>query len=783
MAKFAAIAVALTALWSASNAAEPEVADGFEAREPPGLPGWSEPWARDAGTLTATLDAEHAFAGEMSLRLESTGARDWAFFRAEALNVRPGDVILVAAMVRCQEMTSIGIGGATRDAQEEPVNWLYGLVSTGGTHDWKRLGTRIIIGHGVATLLPRITGQGTGTAWIDEFSITREPNLLEGREGSMEPITIQSDLLRVELRPATGCAAVTDRRTGTTWEQMAGESVLLGAEAKQQSARSASMRFIDARNGLQMESRWEIEADAPEVVVTIEAEGGACHSPVAFPGPFAAPSRDHHLVVPMNEGVLWPVDDKAIRPIRLVTFSGHGIAMPWWGCTDFETGMMAIIETPDDAGIESGRTAEHGLHIGPIWMPSMQTWRYPRVLRYVFLHEGGYVPMCRRYRAFAEGTGRVVTLAQKRERNPNVDRLLGGPIVWCWLPPERRIEVAQILLDAGLRQLLFAQSSGLSQEQQQTLIDIGYITSRYDSFRTIWPPEAVAAGAPDRWWDEAAVTHKADGTPMTGWVHKKRDGTEIAGYNVCGEPQVRRAQVSVPPDLAANRYLGRFIDTTTAAALQECYRETHPSTRTQNRERKTKLLSYFSEELGLITGTETGMDWANPVVHYYEGCLSLTQYRLPDAGRNMTEYKEPTPGYLKFQVSPRLRVPLWELVYHDTVVATWYWGDATNKTPEHWDERDLLNVLYGSPPMFVMNAAIWQEHRERFIRTAREVCPVVRQVAYARMTDHEWLTGDRLVQRSTFDNGVTVTVNFRDEPFQLPDGQAVKAKGFVVTGG
>ena len=46
----------------------------------------------------------------------------------------------------------------------------------------------------------------------------------------------------------------------------------------------------------------------------------------------------------------------------------------------------------------------------------------------------------------------------------------------------------------------------------------------------------------------------------------------------------------------------------------------------------------------------------------------------------------------KFQVGWQYRLPLWELVYHDCVVAQWYWGDYNNKLPAIWDLRDLFNL-------------------------------------------------------------------------------------------
>ena len=58
--------------------------------------------------------------------------------------------------------------------------------------------------------------------------------------------------------------------------------------------------------------------------------------------------------------------------------------------------------------------------------------------------------------------------------------------------------------------------------------------------------------------------------------------------------------------------------------------------------------------------------------------------------------------------------------------------------------------------------------------------PLVRAVGYAEMVDHRFLTPERDVQQTRFGNGVTVTVNFGDEPFLLPGGTEVKPMGFRV---
>ena len=114
------------------------------------------------------------------------------------------------------------------------------------------------------------------------------------------------------------------------------------------------------------------------------------------------------------------------------------------------------------------------------------------------------------------------------------------------------------------------------------------------------------------------------------------------------------------------------------------------------------------------------------------------------------------------------------------MVAQWYWGDYNNKLPTLWDQRDLFNLLYATPPMFMFNRKLWQENRARFVQSYRNTCPTIRRVGYSEMTDHRFLTPDRSVQQTAFANGTTATVNFGPTAFKLPDGTVLETLGFRV---
>jgi hypothetical protein len=325
-------------------------------------------------------------------------------------------------------------------------------------------------------------------------------------------------------------------------------------------------------------------------------------------------------------------------------------------------------------------------------------------------------------------------------------------------------------------------SSGGNAGELDQINELGYLTSRYDIFQDVWPPDAPAKARHDGWPEDLVLLPGGDW--MKGWAihHTNPDGTQTIypGGVISSPAQLKRAQNTIPEDLKRNPYKCRFIDTTTASPWREDYNPAHPLTRSQDRYYKMKLLEFCSKDMKLVVGTETGIDPSVPYVHYYEGMLSLGRYRLPDAGRDMMKYKEPTPDFLKFQVGHFYRIPLWELVYHDCVVAQWYWGDYNNKAPEVWNRRDLFNTLYGTPPMYMFEKATWEKEKQRFAASYKAICPLVRKLGYDEMLSHEFVTPDHAVQRTRWKSGTEVVVNLGDSAYKLSDGRTAEPMRSLV---
>jgi hypothetical protein len=138
------------------------------------------------------------------------------------------------------------------------------------------------------------------------------------------------------------------------------------------------------------------------------------------------------------------------------------------------------------------------------------------------------------------------------------------------------------------------------------------------------------------------------------------------------------------------------------------------------------------------------------------------------------------PEISKYQLGQKYRIPLWELVYHDCVVAQWYWGDYNNKLPAVWDKRDLFNILYGTPPMYMFDKKLWNENKNKFADSYKKTVVVAKKTGYFEMIRHKYLTSDRNVQETQFSNGTRITVNFSDKPYLTEKGITVKPSGYLI---
>lgn len=721
------------------------------------LTGWEPLWTRDPSVGTAKLIEGHD--GHAAIQVKHSGKQDWSFAQSQEVPVHAGQILRLSGWLKAEQSEGAELSVVTRTAQADVLDWSYGAVKTSGSHDWKRFARRLVVPAKCATVQFRLIGYGTGTVSLSEPEM-----VLAGEKGpsTLRPIRLSNPKMSLTMS-GDGALVLTDKRSSRTWRTREFDPDLMidGQSTVDSLHAGANLRDLTQDRMFAL----KVSLDPVEAVATLALSGDLPMSGnLRLPAPIET-AAGQWLIVPMNEGILYPVDDATVDPVTLVTYSGHGICMPWFGVVDSKSGAgaMTTFATPDDADIAIDR--HNGLlDVQPQWEPSRGDLRYERKVSIRLIDKGGYVAMAKAYRQTAKEQGLFKTLAEKRKNVPAVDRLVGAVNVWNW--DMDKVAFCRELKSMGFDHVLWSGSG--TADEIGAINGLGFLSSRYDIYQDVWDPKTKLSWMPSDGWPEDLVL-LPNGDWMKGWAHpdKQPDGSVkwIQGGVICSERGLERAKKFIPEELKRIPFECRFIDTTTASPFRECYNPAHPLTRSDDKKYKMDLLDFCSKQ-GLVVGSETGIDPSVPSTSYYEGMMSLGPYRLPDAGTDMIAYRKPTPEFLKYQVGSFYRIPLWELVYHDCTVAQWYWGDASNKTPEVWDRRDLLNILYGTAPLLMFDKDRWAKEKQRALKTYNEVCKWDRRIGYDEMLSHEFLTPDHTIQRTTWSSGKAMTVNFGEKPWQ-----------------
>ena len=538
-------------------------------------------------------------------------------------------------------------------------------------------------------------------------------------------------------------------------------------------------------------------------------------------------SDEGYIVWPYAQGVIFPTKMNSIKgklcevglihpdfaendiffTVELPVYSCWHFSMPWFGAVKKNSAYIAIIDTPDDAyafiTVLDPRNKER-LIISPIWIPSHGELRYPRSITYTFISGGDYVTMAKVFRKYAMEKGYYRSLREKIALNPNVERIIGAPLIKLWIMDRYPWTGAASRTFGGERipflkvRTTYKQVQEILKDMHESLgIDralillVGWGPMGYDNLHPdVWPP--------GRWAGEISELRKArDLAEKQGYLFGLHDNyqdiylespsigvgeaivktKEVAGvghplqlggvweggqaFIVCSKCGLKFAKRNIPQimsDLSPTCY---FVDTTTAAPLYECYDAEHPTTRSEDKKYKIELLKYLND-CNLVTGSESGVYWAAKYLHYAEGIM-----RLESGG-----------WFGKFGGIP---VPLFNLVYHDSIVAYWHQGQPLNSNRKLMKVKFLLDLLYGNPTSWnFFGIEDYKEWRDQLKEVFNVASSLHREIAMDEMVNHKFLTDDYLVQESEFSSGIKVIVNFGEKEFVTPEGDKVEPMGFII---
>ncbi|MCK4400773.1 hypothetical protein KAW08_00535 [bacterium] len=135
------------------------------------------------------------------------------------------------------------------------------------------------------------------------------------------------------------------------------------------------------------------------------------------------------FVLPYGAGILipFPREDAILRDDSI-----YGpLTMPIFGILRNKNGFACIIETPFDCRVKTSvnQLPDEDAGISPVFVFENKRLNYERMLDYFFIPNATYVDIAKVYRKRLIEKGRFVSLKQKIEANPEVEKLVGA-VVW-----------------------------------------------------------------------------------------------------------------------------------------------------------------------------------------------------------------------------------------------------------------------------------------------------------------------------------------------------------------
>ena len=227
------------------------------------------------------------------------------------------------------------------------------------------------------------------------------------------------------------------------------------------------------------------------------------------------------------------------------------------------------------------------------------------------------------------------------------------------------------------------------------------------------------------------------------------------------------------------------------------YSPLHPATQADDIAARLARMSWIEKNFHAVVGSEGGVWYSAPVIHFAHGMTtgSLGWGDKEMSDRNSPYYVggyyppdqpaifvKPVPlkdSYIKLEIDPRYRLPLYQAAFHDSVVTTEHWGSGTLKFSNVLQTRMLLELLYGTPPLYHMNLRQWEKNKDLIRSQYAFFSPLHRRGAVLPMSEFEFLSSDRQIQRTQFGEELEMIANFSKEGF-VYQGTTIAAGSIVA---
>lgn len=365
---------------------------------------------------------------------------------------------------------------------------------------------------------------------------------------------------------------------------------------------------------------------------------------------------------------------------------------------------------------------------------------------------------------------------------------------------DRGYEIIEDMKNSELKKLWIGldnwNEAFLSEQLTQYAADFGYLIAPYDSYHSIHKKDFEqwhTAAFENAYLFEDATIENSKGKKYGGFKNVGRKLNPTLAF----EEVENRVNKILYDDESFNSW---FIDCDATGEVFDDYSEKNITTKEEDIKARLFRMTWLNKEKKMIVGSEGGNDYAASSIAFAHGIeLPTFSWMDKDMKDKKSEYYIgewysyyggvpnhfskviPVKEYFKkIFLSPKYRVPLYKLVYNESIITTYHWDWSTFKIKDEYINRMLHEISFNIPPMYHIDDIEWKKYKDKIIPHSEMFLNFSQKVINLEMTDFKLL--DENIVLTEYGNKIKVIVNYRDSDYRYEDFNIAKKSLIIIEG-
>ncbi len=320
----------------------------------------------------------------------------------------------------------------------------------------------------------------------------------------------------------------------------------------------------------------------------------------------------------------------------------------------------------------------------------------------------------------------------------------------------------------------------------------GFLYGPYDSFDSVHDPQSeqwLTAKFNQKLYDEGRIL-KLNGQPYKGF--------NGIGYKL--SPIFARSEIEkrVTENFKNVPYSYYFIDCDAYGEFWDDYSPGRNVSQSEDAAARVDRVNWIFENFKVPVGSEGGSYLFAKSLAVAEGVFfptigwgdadiehdnEMSKYFVgapypPEEPENHFKSVPLKEKYVHLFSDPRFRLPLYEAVFHDSIITSSHYASSSLKFANIAETNALTEILYQVAPLYQLNLDRFEQDKEQ-IKHQSKVFEKTHSYSYQyALESFDYLTPDRNVQKTTFGD-LELVANYKSSPVNYK-GSVIPARSVLV---